>query len=460
MKGARRRVTSIRCQLRRQFIGTSAALGWLACPVAGAQSVNDHWRMIDRTVTEIGGAARLSSANASQASRLASQLIDRGQFYLDLYEYERVITRDHAMQRDSIGKAGGVVVPAAAYFLGRSLQELGATREALAAYRRLASSPAPDSIRSAASAWTATITSAGGKSWQQGITDWRVGKVVASPACPPGQSACALLAALLGGDLAAIVQGQGVLARSKADYTYTASVKGRPFDIQFYDPVNLYLLAEADFALASRILERSPDEKLGRGIALLRAGQLAQAETWLRAVVAGGGPAAPIAAAYLGETLYRSGNKTGAEQSWGSAVGPAERIMLDSRSALGFDDSAALRRFKADSVQGLQRMSGRADAVFLARALLRHNRPTEALLVLEAFSRASERTDLNRVKPGVLVLFSRARYMTGKSGLRTNFALARDDMSSLAGIVPVVTPLLYLLQELTAPSRDGPGGVR
>src|SRR5262249_35451825 len=143
------------------------------------------------------------------------------------------------------------------------------------------------------------------------------------------------------------------------------------------------------------------------------------------------------------------------------ATGTAELIVLDARSAFGGDASGVIRRFKADSAQGLRRLNGRPEAAYLARALLRHNRSKEALAVLEAFSPPSAGTDLNRVKPDILVLLSRARYLVGLDDRRSDFALAREDLANMAITLPVVRPLLELLQELTAPTnvpaiRSGP----
>jgi hypothetical protein len=126
---------------------------------------------------------------------------------------------------------------------------------------------------------------------------------------------------------------------------------------------------------------------------------------------------------------------------------------MDARAAIGLDANAALRRFRSDSAAGLKRLSSRSEVVYLARALLRSGRAAEALQLLEVVRPASHGTDLQRVKPGVLILLSHARYLVGQADQRSNHALARGDCAALATQFPVVRPVLSLLQELTAPTN-------
>ena len=95
---------------------------------------------------------------------------------------------------------------------------------------------------------------------------------------------------------------------------------------------------------------------------------------------------------------------------------------------------------------------GTAGGDYLARALLRQDRPREALDVLDAVRPPSFGSNLNKVRPAVLVLSSRARYALGRrDALPENFPFARGDLADLAENFPIVTPVLKLLQLITAP---------
>jgi hypothetical protein len=285
--------------------------------------------------------------------------------------------------------------------------------------------------------------------------EWRAGRSTAATTCAGGASeSCSLFSALSSNDAARILRQVDRLTTSPVpDHVYRPPTGDTTVRVEFYDPLPRYLLAAADFALAARALERVRGADVARGLAQLRSGQLTAAEATLRAGVTGGGRDAGVGAALLGEVLARTGRMAEAEQQWQRLAGAAELVAMDARAALRPDPAAALRRFRSDSAAGLKRLAGRSEVVYLARALLRSGRAAEALQLLEVVRPASHGADLDRVKPGTLILLAHARYLVGQADQRSNHALARGDCAALATQFPVVRPVLSLLQELTAPTN-------
>ena len=428
---------------------------------AQSAAVFNHWAAIDRGLRDIGGIANASNARPDQRGLLAFHFTERGQFFLDLYEYDRLIVRDYALHRDSIGKRGGPAVPAAQYFLGRAQQELGQTREAAAAYAAAMSS-SPEAIRALAAEWNATLTPAGGKSWKRDVINWRDGKAVSPAACPPATPVCDLFVATLSDDATAMVRLQRELMQNtQPDYRVTIRTTAESYPVDFYDPLALYLLAAADYALAAYVLkgaQGSPDVEALNGIALLRAGRPKDAEAALRRAVASSGSSVTRGSVALGELLFRSDNSAEAEKLWRSPSGQAVNMVLDARSRVGADAPAALRQnvLRQFEVERSRRFAGMKEGTaggdYLARALLRQDRPREALDVLDAVRPPSFGSNLNKIRPDVLVLSSRARYALGRrDALPEHFPFARGDLADLAEAFPIVTPVLKLLQLITAP---------
>ena len=72
--------------------------------------------------------------------------------------------------------------------------------------------------------------------------------------------------------------------------------------------------------------------------------------------------------------------------------------------------------------------------------------------MLDAVRPPSFGSSLNKIRPDVLVLSSRARYALGvREALPEHFPFARGDLGDLAEDFPIVTPVLKLLQLITAP---------
>jgi hypothetical protein len=428
---------------------------------ASAQGARyDYWTAIDRLWKEIGGVGNVSNATPTQRATLALRLRDRGQFFRDLYEYERVVVRDHALHRDSVGKHGGPAIPAAQFFLGRALQELGMAKEADAAYS--AASVSPEPIRSLAAEWKATLTPSGERSWKRDVVNWRDGKPVTPAACPPATPACVLFEALLKDDATAIISAQRELMQDpKPDYRETIRTSAEAYPVDFFDPLPICLLAAADYALAAQVLKGLKNvtgSEAVRGFSLFRSGKRKEAEPVLRGAIPATGVPVTRESVSLGELLYLTGKIAEAEKFWPAGAGLANNLVLDARSNVTAGTSplfrqGVLRQYAADSSRGWVGMKeGRAGGDFLARALLRENRPREALNVLEAVRPPSFGTDLNNVSPEVLVLSSRAHYALGRrESLPEHFPFARGDLAALAADFPVVAPILKLLQLITAP---------
>ena len=421
----------------------------------------NHWAAIDRGLRDIGGIANAGNARPDQRGLLAFHYSERGQFFLDLYEYDRLIVRDYALHRDSISKHGGPAVPAAQYFLGRAQQELGQTREAAAAYAAAMAS-APEAIRTLASEWNATLTGSGGKGWKRDLLNWRDGKAVSPATCAPARPQCELFEAILAEDAPAMVRLERDLMQSpQPDYRTMIRTNAEPYPVEFFDPLPLYLLAAADYSLAAHVLkgaQGSPDIEALNGIALMRAGRTKDAEGALRRAVSSTGSTVTRGSAALGELLFKSGNAGEAERMWRSPTGQAVNMVLDARGRVGADAPAALRQnvlrqYEAERSRRFAGMKeGTAGGEYLARALIRQDRPREALEVLDAVRPPSFGSSLNKIRPDVLVLSSRARYALGvREALPEHFPFARGDLGDLAEDFPIVTPVLKLLQLITAP---------
>jgi tetratricopeptide (TPR) repeat protein len=448
---------------RRAVAAAIVALAGLSvvAPLAAQESTHSHSRAIDRLVREIGGIQHVASARPAQISNLVRHLMDRGQLFLDLYEYQRLVGRDYAVLRDSIARDGGVSVPSLPYLLGRSYQELGQNDRAAQAYRRVAGASVKPALRTMATEWSASLGRTG-SGWRQRVVDWRQGRPGPASACPAVEVAeCALFQALTTRDAASILRAQRpLLDQPQPVNTLVVLIRGGSFRIDIHDPLPLYLLAASDFMLASSVLEqgRSVLERANvavgdevRGLVLLRSGQLAEAEAVLsRAAASRPG----LASVYLAEVQHRRGNRAGADATWARAAAMSplmELVALESRSAVESDRAAALRAYRAQQRQGLKELKLYSGALLLARVLLRHGLADEALQVLDAARPPSWGSDLNRIKPQVLVLHSRARYLAG----RETYGLARGDLANVADVFSAAGPLLDMLQEITAPSNFG-----
>lgn len=430
-----------------------------------AQAAYDHSAWIDNGLRGIGGAAKLTSVPAERKGVLAAHLAARGQFFLDLWEYQAQIVRDHAVLRDSIGRAGGPRIPAAQYFQARALQEMGLAREAAAAYSAVRAN-APDVIRALSETWSAALSESGGETWQLALVRWRAGKVPKRVNCPTDAVAsCRLFSAIVAEDADAIVREQaGLLARSVPDYRETIRTATGTYSVDFYDPVEPFLLGVADYVLAAQALRgmrKVAGAEALRGVALLRSGRVKEAESALRAAL-DAAPVAPQTAVAYGEALFSQGKTADAERRWQDAEGPAANFAWEARTRLRAEAPAALRsgvlrQFageKGRSFAGVR--EGRAAGDMLARALLRAGRYAEALEVLDVMLPASLGRDLRNVLPATLLLSSRARYLMGsESGRLEHYPLSRGELAALTTALPSVAPTLYLLQQLTAPANIG-----
>jgi hypothetical protein len=439
-----------------RLAGLVFVLGALATPVAaaGQEPQFAHTAVIDRLWREIGGVRNVAQAQPGQLSQLSGQLMERGQLFLDLYELQRVVGRDYALMRDSIGKRGGVAMPAAQFLLARSLHELGQAAPAGRAYQQAAAPPTPPAVRSLATAWNSSLGTDRGARWQQQLRDWRQGRAVGVPTCPDeADTTCVMFRSLIAQDpIAVLTAHRALMARPRPFHAQVLQSPEGPVRIELHDPLPLFLLATADFAVAAHIFEQARQVTAGpevRGFVLLRAGRLTEAKSFLdRPGSAGSG----AAAVYLAEVQHRQGDRSGAETLWRRVAGSDPRMelaVLDARSAFGADREAVLRRFRVEERQGLHRLRAHPDGVWLARALLRHDLADEALRVLDAVRPASFGSDLNRVRPQLLVLHAHARYLAG----REYHGLARGDIAFVATAFPVAGPLLGMLQEITAPSN-------
>jgi tetratricopeptide (TPR) repeat protein len=243
------------------------------------------------------------------------------------------------------------------------------------------------------------------------------------------------------------------------DYKETVTTREGTVEVEFYDPLPLYLLAVADFTLAAYVLEHVERGRTARGLALLRAGRYAEAEATLR-LAADGRPGSE-AVVYLGEALWRLGKRSEAEEQWKGITGSLGSMVVDARSADAPNAALALAQLKSERARDLERMAGERDyGTHLARALLRSGRAAEALEVLQHVRPASVGSDLAEVRPAVLVLMARARFMVGKMpGQREHYQEARAELAAVANKFPAAGPALKLLQQVTAPPNVA-GGVR
>ena len=415
----------------------------------------DHWKLIENTAAEFGGFTQVNKATAAQAARLADQLLQRGQAYLDLYELQRTLTRDYTAQLDSVADEGGPRFAATTYFRARALQESGRTRDAAAAYRR-ASLTAPASLRATAAAWNATLdnakSSAATASWQQAYVHWRAGTTVPRVACVGAQRPCQLLNAIVAEDISTLVRLQREIASAPV-IDFAETQRGRTGDVtaEFSDPITFYLLGVADFVLAAHVGAGRRDADAWRGFALLRAGKPTEAAVLLRSVMAGNASRTEQFAPLLGEAEYRGGNRAKAGQEWASAGGAGLNMLADVKSSLGVDSAAVVQQWRTEKQRGLERLlAGAAGGTYLARALLRWGLVAEAEEVLAAVRPASHGSRLTSVAPSVLVLAAHTEYRRGHMpNFRDRYSFARADLAGLASAAPVVSGMLRQLQQLT-----------
>ncbi len=449
MSAARGHSRRLRSPRFRSTLVVGATLVHVCAATASAQAGgNNHWRNIDAVEREMGGIARVSSATPAQIQKLTDQLLLRGQFYQDLADLQAVVARDHAGLRDSIGRRGGAGVSVATYYRGRALQELGLKSDAAQAYRALPDT-APAKWRALATAWRSTLAPGGARSWQQDLVDWRNGQTKSVVPCAPDATAtataCAMLKAIVDDDVQAMYRLQRSMVEKgqPADYRTLIREGNDPaFAVQFYDPLLLSMLAAIDYAIAANLLKGRAALEVNRGIALLRIGRVSEATPLLRSM-----------APYYGEALYRAGSRREAEAVWKPLTGALANVAWDVKSTFAPDVQGMLSRFRADSVAGLARMQRlSAGGSYLARALLRHQLPDQALQVLESVVPEGAVADLNAVLPSSLVLLARARYEVGsRMRQRDLFPLARGPIASMARDVPILLSTLDLLQQVTMP---------
>ncbi len=429
------------------------------CSVVAQGTANDHSAVINASLKAIGGIGSLGRAQPSQVATLGRNLLLRGQFLLDLYEFHRLIVRDYALLRDSVTRAGGAALLVGPYMQARALQELGQAREAAAAYSRVTAS-APERVRLQAAAWRATVSEGRGASWQQALTDWRAGRPVKPARCATDESACALFNAVLAGDVqTTVVLSTELLLQLPVDDRESLRSKGGTFTVEFVDPVVLFLLAAADYALAAHVLENVRGAEAQRGLALLRSGRAKEGEAVLRAAVSAGGAGAADAAPFLGEVLFRNGDLAGAEAQWQGASGAHAAVAWDSRISAGADASGFAAYVAEERRKGIEPRlrDERQGGVYLARALLRRGLTKEATEVLDAVRPPSLGTNLDRVRPDLLVLASRARYEYARAAKEYNYyGLARGDVAAIADDYAVLRPLLGMMQEISAPANLDP----
>jgi len=437
-------------------VGAASVLLIAATPLP-AQARFNYWVEVDRALQEIGGVERLGTARPEQRTRLANLLLERGQTYLDLYEFERLLVRDHALMRDSIARSGGGASHGVAYVLARAYQELGRDREALTWYRAVRGG-APAEVRAAATAWAATLGGGTSNSWQQDVVQWRLGRSVRPGNCPSRAVGCALLRAIAMADGPAIVRLQREMSRDREpDVVDTVvSATGRS-TLELFDPITPYLLAMADYTVAELALRDVPRSEPARGVALLRLRRFGDAVPVLTQAAAGAGNAAGSFWALVGEALVGAGRREEGERAFQRAGsgGGAANVVADARAATLQDATFATRQYATERARGLDRLRGGAEGgVFLARALLRVGKAAEALDVLEGVRPLSAGDNLSVVRPYVLVLASWAQYLVGNApGMRHTHAPSRGDLAALANVVPSARPAHSLLQQLTAPTE-------
>ena len=428
-------------------------IAWVLCTapvVAAAQTKYDHWAIIERSMRELDGLSRVNTATPQQTRTLIDNLMQRGQVYLDLYELQRIVVRDHARMLDSAAKAGSTSYAAAPFFLGRALQDAGDVAGATAAYRRAATT-APVALRPLANEWMATLSGSGNQ-WQQGIIAWRAGKPVSRAVCPATSPQCALFQALIANDVVAMARLQREMSnRPKADFVETVASKTGPVSLEYFDPLTLQLLSAADFAIVAAISDGKKEYAATRGIALLRCGKFKDAENVLKPIFASGGAAAAELAPLLGEAMYRQQNKSGAEQVWRAASGAGLNVLSDVKSSLGLDSAGTAKQFANESSQDLDRNDdGPRAGLYLARALLRFNMLPQAEGLLSAIRPATKGTSARTVLPDVLAVLAQSEYRTGRlPNSRDRYALARADLQGIAELSPLVAKLLDQLQLVT-----------
>lgn len=415
----------------------------------------DHWKLIENTAAEFGGLTQVGKATASQVARLADQLLQRGQAYLDLYELQRTVTRDYTTHLDSAAENGGPRFAATIYFRARALHESGRTRDAAAAYRRAALT-APAALRTSATAWSATIDNAKASTtastWQQSYVNWRAGQVVPRVACAGAQRSCQLFQAIIAEDIGTLARLQReIAAAAVVDFTETQRARDGDVTVDFSDPITFYLLGVADFVLAAHIGAGRRDADAWRGFALLRAGKPTEAATLLRSAMSGNTTRVEQFAPLLGEAEYRSNNRAKAAQEWALAGGAGLNMLVDVKSSLGLDSVAVVQQWRAEKQRGLERfLAGGAGGAYLARALLRWGLVAEAEEVLSAVRPASHGSRLAAVSPSVLVLAAHTEYRRGHMpNFRDRYSFARADLAGLASAAPVVSGMLRQLQQLT-----------
>ncbi|MCC6243145.1 MAG: hypothetical protein IT353_09905 [Gemmatimonadaceae bacterium] len=414
----------------------------------------DHWQLIENTAAEFGGLAQLDKATSAQATRLADQLLQRGQAYVDLYELQRTITRDYTLLLDSVADEGGPRFAATTYFRARALHESGRTREAAAAYRR-ATLTAPASLRATAAAWAATIGNAKvspNATWQQAYVQWRAGGTVPRVVCAPAQRSCQLFQAIVTEDMRTLVRLQREISHAPlVDFAETQRGRDGEVTVEFSDPMTFHLLGVADFVLAAHVGLGRRDAEAWRGFALLRAGKPSEAAPLFRALMSSNTSRIEQFAPLLGEAEYRISNRAKAEQEWAQAGGAGLNMLVDVKSGLGLDSAAVVKQWRAEKQRGLERfLAGAAGGTYLARALLRWGLVTEAEEVLAAVRPASHGSRLTSVAPSVLVLAAHTEYRRGQMpNFRDRYSFARADLAGLASAAPVVSGMLRQLQQLT-----------
>ena len=409
----------------------------------------DHAGQVGAGLAAAGGVSRLVPSNG--LPQLAQQLFLLAELEHDLYEMQVALGFEYAMYRDTVSAGSGLVVPEAAFFVGRHLMEQGNEVPARSALQRAETSVRDQQIRGLARTWLQSMDE-DARSWPAAYERWTRGLPAEITECPPGDSTeCSLLKALLQNDLPAISRHRdAVAADTTPEYSHSAEDGSVAVHIGLYDPLGMRLAAAADFALASHLFELADETESLQAYALLRAGRASEAETLVSGLPASSGGLTSIVRA---ELHFGAGRTREAQRAWAEAAATLPELALDSQSRVDPEGArsaaeAYVARHREGDFRGLGGR-GQVEHARLLRALLRLGLAAEAVQVSDATYFRSWQSDFNRVMPSVLALRSHSLFLS--AGDRSKEA--RGFAWSLRRLLPAARPIAVMMQELTAPSQ-------